>query len=85
MNKTRALTVTTIAFFFCALFAGAAIASSNTINLKFSTGFSPKHTMQTKVFEPWAKKIGEMTNGQVKVTFFPGRRVGESTGTVQPF
>ena len=78
MNKSKALIVTTIAFFFVALFAGAATASSDTINLKFSTGFSPKHTMQTKVFEPWAKKISEMTNGQVKVTFFPGGALGKT-------
>ena len=24
------------------------------IVLRFATGFSPRHTMQTKVFEPWA-------------------------------
>jgi TRAP-type transport system periplasmic protein len=48
------------------------------IVLKFATGFSPKHTMQTKVFEPWAEKIGKMTDGQVKVTFFPGGALGKT-------
>ncbi len=53
-------------------------ASAKTIDLKFATGFSPKHTMQTKVFEPWAKKINEMSNGKVKVTFFPGGALGKT-------
>jgi TRAP-type transport system periplasmic protein len=48
------------------------------IVLKFATGFSPKHTMQTKVFEPWAKKVNQMTNGQVEVTFFPGGALGKT-------
>jgi TRAP-type C4-dicarboxylate transport system substrate-binding protein len=47
------------------------------IVLKFATGFSPRHTMQTKVFEPWAEKISKMTNGKVKVTFFPGGALGK--------
>lgn len=51
---------------------------AKTIDLKFATGFSPKHTMQTKVFEPWAEKIGQMTDGKVKVTFFPGGALGKT-------
>ena len=47
------------------------------IVLRFATGFSPRHTMQTKVFEPWAEKISKMTNGKVKVTFFPGGALGK--------
>ncbi len=52
--------------------------SAKTIDLKFATGFSPKHTMQTKVFEPWAEKINQMSNGKVKVTFFPGGALGKT-------
>lgn len=64
------------------LFCGAIIFSAHTvfaedIVLKFATGFSPKHTMQTKVFEPWAEKISKMTDGKVKVTFFPGGALGK--------
>lgn len=53
-------------------------ANAKTITLKFATGFSPKHTMQTKVFEPWAEKISQMSNGQVKVTFYPGGALGKT-------
>jgi len=51
---------------------------AKTIELKFATGFGPKHTMQTKVFEPWAAKLSEMTNGKVKVVFFPGGALGKT-------
>jgi TRAP-type C4-dicarboxylate transport system substrate-binding protein len=77
MKKALILSVPFIVFICYALFTGVGDASAETINLKFATGFSPKHTMQTKVFEPWAKKIGEMTNGKVKVTFFPGGALGK--------
>ncbi|MCF8063311.1 MAG: TRAP transporter substrate-binding protein [Deltaproteobacteria bacterium] len=53
-------------------------AAEETIELKFAHAFSPKHTMQQKVFMPWADKISEMTNGKVKVTFFPGGALGKT-------
>ncbi|MGD9364910.1 MAG: TRAP transporter substrate-binding protein [Desulfobacteraceae bacterium] len=62
----------------CVLAGVAPAVYAKTIELKFSTGFSPKHTMQTKVFEPWAEKINQMSNGQVKVTFFPGGALGKT-------
>ena len=52
--------------------------SAKTIELKFAQPFSPKHTMQTQVFEPWAEKIQQMSNGEVKVTFFPGGALGKT-------
>lgn len=51
--------------------------SAETIELKFAHGFSPKHTMQVKVFEPWAEKITKLTNGKVKFTMFPGGALGK--------
>lgn len=53
-------------------------ADAKTITLKFATGFSPKHTMQTKVFEPWAEKISKMSEGRIKVTFYPGGALGKT-------
>ena len=53
-------------------------AFAKTIKLKFAQPFSPKHTMQKKVFEPWAKKLNELTNGKVKVTFFPVGALGKA-------
>lgn len=52
--------------------------SAETIELKFAQPFSPKHTMQTKVFEPWAEKINKMTNGKVTVRFYPGGALGKT-------
>lgn len=78
MKKILIIVVVVTAFICGALFAGVDDVCAKTINLKFSTGFSPKHTMQTKVFEPWAKKVNAMTNGQVKITFFPGGALGKT-------
>jgi len=51
---------------------------AKTIELRFATAFSPKHTMQRMVFEPWAKKINKLTDGRVKVVFFPGGALGKA-------
>ena len=52
-------------------------AAAETFDLKFSHSFSPKHTMQVKVFEPWGQKIKELTGGRVKVSMFPGGALGK--------
>lgn len=62
----------------CSFCLGINAAIAKTIELRFAQPFSPKHTMQTKVFEPWAEKIEQMSNGQVKVTFFPGGALGKT-------
>jgi TRAP-type C4-dicarboxylate transport system substrate-binding protein len=53
--------------------------TARTIELRVAQPFSPKHTIQTMVFEPWAKKIEEMTGGKVKVTMFPGGALGKAS------
>ena len=58
--------------------SGPGSARAETIELKFATPFSPMHTMQQKVFEPWAKKLEEQSKGQVKVKFFPGGALGKA-------
>jgi TRAP-type C4-dicarboxylate transport system substrate-binding protein len=78
MKRILIIVVAITAFMGGTLFSGVADVSAKTIKLKFSTGFSPKHTMQVKVFEPWAKKVNEMTNGQVEITFFPGGALGKT-------
>lgn len=60
------------------IMVASAPAGAETIELKFAQAFSPKHTMQTKVFEPWAEKISKMTDGKVKVTFYPGGALGKT-------
>ena len=34
--------------------------------------------MQKNVFEPWSEKINKMTNGKVKVRFYPGGALGKT-------
>lgn len=52
--------------------------SAQAKTLRFATGFSPMHTMQVKVFEPWAKQIETLTNGKIKVKMFPGGALGKA-------
>lgn len=58
-------------------FAGPTETEAKTIVLKFAHPWSPKHPQQSQVFEPWAKKIEEETNGQVKIQIFPGGALGK--------
>lgn len=76
MNRT--VTSAVVAFLVGIVFAlSASGAVAETFDLKFSHSFSPKHTMQVKVFEPWGAKIKELTGGKVKVTMFPGGALGK--------
>ena len=78
MKKTTTLAIFLVIFLCGALMIPATQAAADEIVLKFATGFSPKHTMQTKVFEPWAEEISQKTGGKVKVTFFPGGALGKT-------
>ena len=40
------------------------------INIRFNVMYSPKHPLCKQVFNPWAKKVSEVTDGRVKVTMF---------------
>lgn len=77
MKKFK-LMLTGLAFTAVLGLVSAGSVAAETIELKFAHAFSPKHTMQQKVFMPWADKISEMTDGKVKVTFFPGGALGKT-------
>jgi TRAP-type transport system periplasmic protein len=66
----------TLAICFCLAFLSQSAAAAE-IDLKFSHSFSPMHTMQKKVFEPWGQKLSETTGGKLKVTMFPGGALGK--------
>jgi TRAP-type C4-dicarboxylate transport system substrate-binding protein len=51
---------------------------AETIDLKFSSPWPPAHPQHTKVIEPWAKKINELTGGRVKISLFPGQALGKA-------
>ncbi len=53
-------------------------SSAKTIKLRFAQPFSPKDTMQVMLFDPWAKKIDEMTGGRVKVIMYSGGALGKT-------
>lgn len=53
-------------------------SKEKTIELRIAQPFSPNHIVQTMVFEPWAKKIEEMSNGRVKVVMFSGGALGKA-------
>ena len=76
--KKSVLAILVVMIFGCAFIWQVNQAAAKTIELKFAHAFSPKHTMQQKVFMPWAEKINKMTNGKVKVTFFPGGALGKT-------
>jgi TRAP-type C4-dicarboxylate transport system substrate-binding protein len=78
MKKRLVLSIFLIFAFGFALVLPAAMAADKTIELRFAQPFSPKHTMQVRVFEPWAEKINKLTNGKVKVAFFPGGALGKT-------
>lgn len=70
MKSVRFITVMavlTAAIFF---FAGIGPAAGET-KLTYSIFFPPTH-VQAKAAESWAKEIEKRTNGQVKITLFPG-------------
>ena len=77
MKRSVAVTVfkTLAICFFLAFLSQSAAAAE--FDLKFSHSFSPMHTMQRKVFEPWGEKLSQATNGKVKVTMFPGGALGK--------
>lgn len=81
MKRSGVVAVLLLITLGCFVFSCVGVANAETIELKFATGFSPKHTMQVKVFEPWAKKISKLTGGKVKVTFFPGGALGKAPAT----
>lgn len=62
-----------LATFFVFLFVVGicSISVAKTIDLSYNTAFPATHP-EFKAFEAWAKDIEKKTNGQVKITLFPG-------------
>jgi len=77
INKTSAYVLFFIAGFI--FLCNGCDKSEKTYELRFAQPFSPKHTMQVELFEVWANKIHEMTDGRVKVTMYPGGALGKTT------
>ena len=77
INKTSTYVLFFIAGFI--FLCNGCVKSEKTYELRFAQPFSPKHTMQVELFEVWANKIHEMTDGRLKVTMYPGGALGKTT------
>lgn len=61
-----------------AVSAGTSVgsATAQTIDLKFAHFMSPKHVQHRMSFDPFCKKVEELSGGQVKIKLFPGGALG---------
>jgi TRAP-type transport system periplasmic protein len=57
----------------------AGSAWAQTVELKFAHFMSPMHAQHQKSFEPFCKKVEELTKGKVKIKLFPGGALGGPT------
>lgn len=58
------------------LFCFWTTAAAQEYKLTLHHFFSPKESAQTKMLEPWAKRVSELTQGRVKIYIAPGMRLG---------
>ena len=72
MKKGRGF-FTLIAVFTASVFfgVGANISSAKPIELTYTNFFPPTH-VQSQLPESWCKEVEKRTNGQVKITYYPG-------------
>jgi TRAP-type C4-dicarboxylate transport system substrate-binding protein len=59
------------------LMVGSLPVKAETIELKFAHFMSPKHIQHQKSFDPFTKKVAELTKGQVKIKIYPGGALGK--------
>jgi len=56
---------------------GSVSIKAQTIELKFAHFMSPKHIQHQKSFEPFCKKVAELTDGKVNIKVYPGGSLGK--------
>jgi TRAP-type C4-dicarboxylate transport system substrate-binding protein len=59
------------------LIFGPGPVKAETIELKFAHFMSPKHIQHQKSFDPFTKKVAELTKDQVKIKIYPGGALGK--------
>ena len=59
------------------LLFGIAATDSEAIELKFAHFMSPKHIQHVKSFDPFCKKVAELTDGKVTIKIYPGGALGK--------
>ena len=63
---------TAAAALFALALLGPTLAQAQDVTLRFSRWLPPTYPLQTDVFEPWAQKVSEVTDGRVAVEFVGG-------------
>lgn len=64
-SSTMILTV------FSLILVNPIVSTAETVTLKYSNFFPPTH-IQSKLAESWSKEVEKMTEGRVKVEYYPG-------------
>ena len=59
------------------LLFGIVATDSEAIELKFAHFMSPKHIQHVKSFDPFCKKVAELTGGKVTIKIYPGGALGK--------
>jgi TRAP-type C4-dicarboxylate transport system substrate-binding protein len=67
-----------VTFVFMGIGFSAEKSIADTISIKISSPWPPKHPQHTMVVEPWIQKITEATGGRVKMNLFPGEALGKA-------
>ena len=52
-------------------------AAAKTIELKLSHVFPPVQIVHAKVLVPWAEEVAKLSNGELKISIFPGGALGK--------
>ncbi len=76
MNKKRVAALYIFTVFSPALLQPDLIKAETTI-LKFSTGVPSSHAMQVRIFNPWAREVKDLSNGNIDVIFYVDGVLGE--------
>ncbi len=62
---------TMILTIFSLILVNPIVSTAKTVTLKYSNFFPPTH-IQSKLAESWSKEVEKMTEGRVKVEYYPG-------------
>lgn len=54
------------------------ITSAKTYHLRFASPFPPMQVTNRTVIQPWIEEIERMSNGRIKIKFFPGGALGKT-------
>lgn len=77
MKKIVVLTISVCIAFGVAFALPVDKAAAKTIELKLSHVFPPVQIVHAKVLVPWAEEVAKLSNGELKISIFPGGALGK--------